>query len=53
LITGVEYDENGKVSGYILNDTGLGRCGLRVSAADFSLAQQPRAGITVTKAPLP
>ena len=53
LITGVEYDENGKVKAYIINDTGLGQCGLRVSADDFSYAQQPRAGITVTKAPLP
>jgi len=53
LITGVEYDENGQVKAYIINDTGLGQCGLRVAASDFARAQQPRAGITVTKAPLP
>ncbi len=52
LVTGVEYDENGKVNAYIINDTGLGRCGLRVSARDFSYAQPLDYGITVTKAPV-
>ncbi len=52
LITGVEYDENGKVNAYIINDTGLGKCGLRVSASDFRYAQPPGFAITVTKAPI-
>lgn len=52
LITGIEYDESGKVKAYIVNDTGLGQCGLRVSATDFALAQPPRYGITVTKDPI-
>ena len=52
LITGVEYDENGKVNAYIINDTGFGQCGLRVSARDFSYAQPPDFAITVTKAPI-
>jgi uncharacterized Zn-binding protein involved in type VI secretion len=53
LITGVEYDENGEVKAYIVNDTGLGKCGFRVTVQDFSRAQPPNWAITVTKAPLP
>jgi uncharacterized Zn-binding protein involved in type VI secretion len=51
-ITGVEFDENGNVKAYIISDSGLGQCSLRVSASDFVYAQIPGAPITVTKQPV-
>jgi uncharacterized Zn-binding protein involved in type VI secretion len=51
-ITGVEFDENGNVKAYIVTDSGLGECRLRIPAADFGYAQIPGAPITVTKHPI-
>jgi hypothetical protein len=38
LITGFEYDENGNLTHVIYNDTGLGICGQRATAAEFQNA---------------
>jgi len=35
LVTGVTYDANGKVVGYVINDSGLGECGYPVPADKF------------------
>lgn len=52
LITGVEYDENGNVATYILNDTGAGACSVRVPAAAFERSWHPYGRLVVTDAPL-
>ena len=52
LITGAEYDENGDIKSYILNDTGAGFCSLEVPAADFEKSWHPNGKLVVTDAPL-
>jgi uncharacterized Zn-binding protein involved in type VI secretion len=52
LITGAEYDENGDIKSYILNDTGAGVCSLHVPAASFEKSWHPDGKLVVTDAPL-
>lgn len=52
LITGVEYDENGNIASYIINDTGYGACSLRVPAAKFERSWHPYGSLVVTDAPV-
>ncbi len=48
-VTGVEYDEHGNVAAFIVNDTGLGQCGLRIPVDEFDKALEKRIKMTVTK----
>jgi hypothetical protein len=48
-VTGVEYDANGNVSAVIVNDTGLGVCGLHLTPAQFHKDLVPGASMVVTK----
>ncbi len=36
LVTGIELDKDGNVTAVFINDTGLGQCGMKVSAASFA-----------------
>jgi uncharacterized Zn-binding protein involved in type VI secretion len=38
LVTGVEYDDNGNPVNVIINDTGMGQCGVKIPAAQFQAA---------------
>ena len=49
-VTGVEYDENGNPKAYIINDTGLGTCGLKLTASQFDQNSVNGVPIAVTKA---
>ncbi len=49
LVIGVQHDGDGNVSGYMINDTGLGECGMFVSKDDFDRALIPGASLTVGK----
>lgn len=51
LLTGVEYDENGQVVGYVTNDTAKG-CGRRVPKDQLRGALRPELKATVTKDPI-
>lgn len=51
LVTAVEYGEDGKVTGYVTNDTAKG-CGRRVSADQFRSALRPELKATVTRDPI-
>jgi uncharacterized Zn-binding protein involved in type VI secretion len=48
-VIGVEYDANGRVVAYIINDSGIGTCGMRVAKSDFERALDPERRSTVTK----
>jgi len=49
-VTGVEYDGEGKVVAFIVNDTALrGGCGKRIPVAEFDRALEKREPMTVTK----
>jgi uncharacterized Zn-binding protein involved in type VI secretion len=52
LVTGIKYDENGEIKAYVVNDTGLGICGLEISAKDFAYAKHQGAPLTTTKKPV-
>jgi uncharacterized Zn-binding protein involved in type VI secretion len=47
-VTGVQYDASGKVVAYVVNDTGLGTCGLVVPAGDLEAAFMKGGGMTVS-----
>jgi uncharacterized Zn-binding protein involved in type VI secretion len=47
-ITGVEFDENGNVKAYIVTDSALGDCHLRIDAATWAYTHIPNTSITVT-----
>ncbi|MDB4928962.1 MAG: hypothetical protein JWM10_1446 [Myxococcaceae bacterium] len=51
LVTAVEYGEDGKVTGYVTNDTVKG-CGTRVPVDRLRGALQPQLKATVTKDPI-
>lgn len=51
-VTGVEYDKDGKPVAYIINDSALGQCGMRVPAAAFEGALIPGAPSTVSDKPV-
>ncbi len=51
-VTGVEYDANGHPVAYIINDSALGQCGMRVPAAAFERALIPGAPTTVSDKPV-
>ncbi len=51
LLTGVEYDENGQVVGYVTNDTAKG-CGRRVPKDQLRGALRPELNATVTRDPV-
>jgi uncharacterized Zn-binding protein involved in type VI secretion len=51
-VTGIEYDANGRPVAYIINDTGLGQCGMRVPAATFEAALIPGSPTTVSDKPV-
>lgn len=40
LVTGVECDDKGNILAYIINDTGLGICGMSVPASKFDAARK-------------
>jgi uncharacterized Zn-binding protein involved in type VI secretion len=44
LVIGVEHDEHGKIVAYIINDSGIGKCGMRVPAAEFDAARKDKDG---------
>lgn len=47
-VTGVQYDASGRVNAYVINDTGLGICGMVVPAADLEAAFMKGGGMTVS-----
>jgi hypothetical protein len=49
-VTGVEYDAEGKVVAFFVNDTAQGICALRIPAAELDRALEKRGAVTVTKA---
>ncbi len=51
-VTGIEYDENGEVVAYIVNDTGAGTCGQRLTKAQFERAIEPQGRLTVADKPI-
>jgi uncharacterized Zn-binding protein involved in type VI secretion len=51
-VTGIEYDAEGRPVAYIINDTALGKCGMRVPAATFEGALIPGAPTTVSDKPV-
>jgi uncharacterized Zn-binding protein involved in type VI secretion len=48
-VTGVEYDEHGHVKAFIINDTGLGACGYRLTVEQMEQCLEKRVHMTVTK----
>ena len=44
LVIGVRYDDKGKIDAYIINDTGIGQCGMIVPAAAFDAARKTATG---------
>ena len=54
VVTGVEYDDAGNPTNVIINDTGTGQCGRRVSAAQWNSAvgAHPAPALNVTNNPI-
>jgi hypothetical protein len=56
LVTGIEYDDNGNIRNYIVNDTGVGQCGVPVPAATLKNAMgayhTPGQGMVTTNSPI-
>jgi uncharacterized Zn-binding protein involved in type VI secretion len=48
-VTGIEYDANGKIAAFIVNDTGLGVCADRISIADMKRNLRTDLHMTVSK----
>jgi uncharacterized Zn-binding protein involved in type VI secretion len=51
VVTGIEYDDNGKPINVIVNDTGQGQCGISIPYADFQKALTGNP-YTVTEKPI-
>jgi uncharacterized Zn-binding protein involved in type VI secretion len=49
LVTGVEYDKHGQAKAYIINDSGLGKCGLSIPADTFDQARIAGASLVVSQ----
>jgi uncharacterized Zn-binding protein involved in type VI secretion len=49
VVTGVKYDEHGKVAAYRINDTGSGECGVLVPAERFEASLRPQRKMNVTR----
>jgi hypothetical protein len=48
-VTGVEYDGSGNIIAFIVNDTGAGECGKRLTVAEFERCLEKRVPMVVTK----